>query len=85
LCPALLQHCLSTKGVSVGCEGMIRGDMSPPPKSSGSSAYAEAGVDIDAQEKGLARVKKLAAEQKCQRIQTTVSLGTTPSLMRSGG
>ena len=30
--------------------------MSTPPK----SAYAQAGVDIDAQEKGLARVKKLA-------------------------
>src|SRR5437764_7104326 len=29
-------------------------------KTSGSSAYREAGVDIDAQEKGLAKVKKLA-------------------------
>ena len=31
--------------------------MTPPPRT---SAYAAAGVDIDAQEKGLARVKKLA-------------------------
>jgi phosphoribosylformylglycinamidine cyclo-ligase len=34
--------------------------MSPPPASSKSSAYAQSGVDIDAQDKGLARVKKLA-------------------------
>ena len=34
--------------------------MTTPPKSPPKSAYAEAGVDIDAQEKGLARVKKLA-------------------------
>ena len=32
----------------------------PTSKSASKSAYAEAGVDIDAQEKGLARIKKLA-------------------------
>ena len=34
--------------------------MKPPPQSSSPSAYREAGVDIDAQERGLAQVKKLA-------------------------
>ena len=38
------------------------------------SAYAAAGVDIDAQEKGLARVKKLAKSTFTRRVKTPLDV-----------